>query len=67
MARSCQPPAGPPQPSDDVAGWGAMLADALWQTGGALSDDVGRPGAGTAGRRQAAGGMAASSARAQSR
>ena len=24
---------------DDVAGWGAMLAEALRQTGGALSDD----------------------------
>jgi Arc/MetJ-type ribon-helix-helix transcriptional regulator len=24
---------------DDVAGWGAMLAEALHQTGGALSDD----------------------------
>jgi Arc/MetJ-type ribon-helix-helix transcriptional regulator len=24
---------------DDVAGWGAMLADALRQTGGALSDE----------------------------
>ena len=24
---------------DDVAGWGAMLAEALAQTGGALSDD----------------------------
>jgi Arc/MetJ-type ribon-helix-helix transcriptional regulator len=24
---------------DDVAGWGAILADALRQTGGALSDD----------------------------
>lgn len=24
---------------DDVAGWGAMLADALRQTGGALTDD----------------------------
>jgi Arc/MetJ-type ribon-helix-helix transcriptional regulator len=24
---------------DDIAGWGAMLAEALRQTGGALSDD----------------------------
>jgi Arc/MetJ-type ribon-helix-helix transcriptional regulator len=24
---------------DDVAGWGALLAEALQQTGGALSDD----------------------------
>jgi hypothetical protein len=24
---------------DDVAGWGAMLAEALRQTGGALSDE----------------------------
>jgi hypothetical protein len=24
---------------DDVAGWGAMLAEALRQTGGPLSDD----------------------------
>ena len=24
---------------DDVSGWGAMLAEALQQTGGALSDD----------------------------
>lgn len=24
---------------DDVAGWGALLADALRETGGALSDD----------------------------
>jgi hypothetical protein len=32
------PPAKPSQSSDDVAGWGAVLADALRQTGGALSD-----------------------------
>jgi hypothetical protein len=32
------PPAEPSKSPDD-AGWGAMLADTLRQTGGALSDD----------------------------